>query len=103
MIENRSWDGAIIVGPAVLAPLQDVSILNSSFDAPAEGIFIEVSGDRPIVGVIGLRNVTINDCQFQNIGIIGTAESIAQFRRGMTGGNQDEPPGESSAAPSASG
>lgn len=83
LIENRRWDGALILGPAVLAPLGNVQISNSAFDALPEALFIEVPEDRPVVGVIGLQNVVFNDCEFRNVGIAGTAASIQTFRDGL--------------------
>lgn len=83
IIENAEWNGAIIVGPAVLAPLENVSFLNSTFDADADSLFIEVPEGRGIVGVIGLKNVTFNDCEFRNVGVAGTPASITKFREGM--------------------
>jgi hypothetical protein len=81
MIENRRWDGALILGPAVLAPLKDVQISNSSFDALPESLFLQVDEDRHLVGVVGVQNVVFNDCEFRNVGIVGTPASIAQFQQ----------------------
>jgi hypothetical protein len=83
LIENRHWDGALILGPAIVAPLNDVQITNSSFNAPPEALFVEVEEHRPIVGFVGLRNVSFNDCVFQNVGIAGTREAIETFRAVM--------------------
>jgi hypothetical protein len=91
MIENRRWVGALILGPAVLAPLDAVQITNSSFDAPPDAVFIAIEDNRPVVGVIGLRNVVFDDCQFQQVGIAGTPASIASFRQGMEEGSHAEP------------
>jgi len=87
LIENARWEGAIIMGPAVIAPLNDVTITNSNWGAPTEALFIEIDEDRPVVGLIGLKNVTFNDCEFRNIAIAGTPDSIADFKQGFT---QDE-------------
>lgn len=86
MIENARWEGAIIMGPAVLAPLEDVTITNSSFGAPPEALFIEIPENRVVIGIIGLKNVSFDDCEFRNVAIAGTPESIATFHAGITEG-----------------
>ena len=86
MIEDQSWTGAIIVGPAILAPLERVEIRNSSFDGDPDALFIEIPEGRGVIGVIGLKNVEFDDCEFRNIGIAGTPESISRFRAGLAPG-----------------
>ena len=83
LIERRTFERRIIVGPAVLAPLEGVTISNSSFDADPESLFIEIPDGRRVTGVIGLRHVTFERCEFRNIALAGTPESVAQFRQGF--------------------
>ncbi len=85
MLEDRTWKGAVIVGPAVLAPLDHVTFANSSFDGDPESLFINLEDGRKYIGLIGLKNVTFDDCEFRNIGIAGTADSIEAFRTGLNG------------------
>ena len=77
---------AIIVGPAILAPLERVEIRNSSFEGDPDALFIEIPEGRGVIGVIGLKNVEFDDCEFRNIGIAGTPESISRFRAGLASG-----------------
>lgn len=108
LIENRRWDGALILGPAVLAPLDNVQISNSAFDALPEALFIEVPEGSSVVGVIGIRNVIFNDCEFRSVGIAGTRASIENFRQGFGGSEggtiatQDSPPEEGGGSEDAS-
>jgi hypothetical protein len=83
MVENRDFKNAVIVGPAVLIPLKNVALRNSSFDGPEDAIFIELREDQTVVGFIGLQNVTFDACRFQNVALAGTAESIAKIRKGF--------------------
>jgi hypothetical protein len=84
MIEHRVFNKALVLGPAIIAPLERVTLTNSSFAGSPEALFIEVAEDRPIIGAIGLRDVTFSECRFENVGIMGTRESIAQFREGFS-------------------
>ncbi len=82
-IEHREFERAIILGPAVIVPLENVSFVSNEFAADLETLFIELPEDRGVVGMIGLRDVTFRDCRFENIGIAGTPESIARMREGF--------------------
>jgi hypothetical protein len=86
-VEDREWNGAIILGPAVVIPFENVQIISSNFDVPPEILFVELPLDRPVVGFVGLRNVTFRDCQFQGVGFAAPAEVIASFRDSIASGN----------------
>jgi len=83
LIENETFENALIVGPAVLAPLERVTIEGCLFDGTPESIFIEVPEGRRVLGVIGLRNTAFRKCEFRNIAILGTAKSVKGFRKGF--------------------
>ena len=76
LIENRRFEGALILGPAVLAPLDNVSFSNCVFDAPPEALFVEVNEGRPAVGMVVLRNLVFEKCRFQNVALAGTRETL---------------------------
>lgn len=84
MIEREDFRNALIVGPAVIAPLEAVRIQDCSFDGSPEALFIEVPENSVKVGVIGLQNVSFEHCEFRNISIIGTPASIARMQQGFT-------------------
>jgi hypothetical protein len=82
-VENKRFERAIILGPAVIAPAENVSFVRTTLSGIPESIFIEIPEGKPLQGVIGLRNVAFVDCRFQDIAIIGPAEAIKQFREGV--------------------
>jgi hypothetical protein len=88
VIRDRIFEDALIVGPAVIALLDRVTMANSSFEGDPDSLFIEIQPERGVIGVIGLVNTTFNRCRFQNIGIIGIPEAIAQMRAELTKGNE---------------
>lgn len=93
IVENKTFEDALILGPAILAPLGENTFSSCTFEGSPESIFYEVPPDRVLVGVVGIRNVTFTRCRLSAIGIIGTAESLKAFQ----GGFQPSPPeGESS-------
>lgn len=96
IIENRDYERALILGPAVFALLENVSFISGSFAGDPESMFIEVPQGRRVQGVVGLRNVRFHDCRFENIAIIGPPDMVAHIRSQI---QFDSPP----AAPDSSG
>jgi hypothetical protein len=82
-IENATFENALIVGPAVLAPITHTTIADCMFDGDPDSIFIEVPEGRRVTGIVGLINTTFRKCEFRNIAIMGTREAIAEFRKGF--------------------
>lgn len=82
-IENQTFENALIVGPAVLAPILNTTIADCTFDGDPDSIFIEVAENRRVTGIIGLVNTTFRKCEFRNIAIMGTRKAIAEFRKGF--------------------
>jgi hypothetical protein len=79
-IEHKSYERALIFGPAVIALLGNVSFVNGSFAGHPDAMFIEVPEKKWVQGVIGLQDVTFTDCRFENIAIIGPRDLIEQLR-----------------------
>ena len=84
LVEDRKFEDCEILGPAVLAPLNSVHFLNSSFDGTFGGIFREVPEGQLLVGVIGLQRVVFDRCKFTNIGIVATHEFITLAYEGFS-------------------
>jgi len=84
-ISHRTFERALVLGPAVLALQNNVSFLTGSFAGHPDAMFIEVPEGKWVQGVIILEDVTFRDCRFENIGIIGTREQIEQIRSGIAG------------------
>jgi hypothetical protein len=93
LIENQEFVDALLVGPAVIAPLEGVEINECTFDGDAESLFIEVPEGKRVVGVIGLRNVKFRRCEFRNVAVAGTPLSIDRFRQGFNQPPQIVPQG----------
>jgi hypothetical protein len=83
LIEDRKFEDCEILGPAVLAPLEGVHFLNSQFEGPFESVFREVPEGVSLRGVVGLRRVIFDRCEFTNIGIVGTEDFIQMAARGF--------------------
>lgn len=83
-IEGYEFSNCRIIGPAILALLDNVSLLHSTWNAPGlDAVFWEVPPERgPVVGVVAVRNCTFSNCTFDNIGLAAPPE----FRRKMEEG-----------------
>jgi len=83
LIEDRTYEDAVILGPAMLVPVGEVTLDSNEFLADPKGLFIEFPEGAPIQGGIGLRNVTFRRCEFRNVAIAGPPQLIAQLRAGF--------------------
>jgi hypothetical protein len=93
-IENATFENALIVGPAVIAPIEKTTIIDCTFDGDPDSIFIAGLEGRRVTGIIGLINTTFRKCEFRNIAIMGTAKAIDEFRKGFK-----NPPPEAASRP----
>ncbi len=75
--QRRGLRGSLaFVGPAVIAPMGDVTMVHCTWDAPNfEAVFWEVDPEeRPfIVGVVAFVNCTFSRCVFSDVGVAGDA------------------------------
>lgn len=78
-ITGRRYENALIVGPAMLAPLDRVTFRDSTFDGSWDAVFFPVADGRFVRGVIGLIDVEFRGCRLENIGIIATPEAIERL------------------------
>jgi hypothetical protein len=83
LIENKTYTNALIVGPAVMVLIENVALRDNTFAGDNEALFIELPEGRRVIGVIGLRNVTFERCEFRNVSIAGTPDNIAEFKKGF--------------------
>lgn len=86
LIEGRTFEDALVLGPAVILPLGGLTMEDSTIDGTPEAIFIVIADKRPITGVIGLVECTFRRCRLQNIAIAGSAEIVENFKKAMGGG-----------------
>lgn len=87
-IDGYAFVNCRIIGPAVLAFLQNVTVTHSGFDAPGlDAVFWVVPPERGVVvGVVGVSNCLFSRCTFEGIGIAGPPELLAQFEADFTNG-----------------
>jgi hypothetical protein len=88
LLEDLEFSNCRIIGPAVLAILDNVSIIGCRWDAPGfEALFWEVAPTRPVVvGAVGVRNTTFANCSFENVGVAGPPGLREVFGRGFANG-----------------
>lgn len=88
IIEGQEFHDALIVGPAVIALLDRVTMINCGFDGDEDSLFIEVAPDRGVLGVVGIVNTRFERCRFQNIGIVGPPEAVALMKEELFKGTE---------------
>jgi hypothetical protein len=75
LITERTFEDCIIVGPAVIALIDQVTMLSPVWDASRlEEVFIEVPTGSFVIGPIGLIRCTFIRCRFHGIGVMGTPQ-----------------------------
>lgn len=89
-IEGYEFSGCRLIGPAVLAFVDDNTLTGCTFDAPGlEALFWEVPPNRgPVVGAVAVAvaNCMFSGCRFEMIGIAGPPEARAMLQQGFSGG-----------------
>ena len=73
MITHRQFEDAVILGPAVLAPL-GASFIDCVFEGSFDSMIIVVEEGSIKQGIIGLQQVLFHRCRLRNIALIGTSE-----------------------------
>ncbi len=98
-VVDRVFERAIILGPAVMLPVEKVAFERVGFTGSIDAMLIEIPEGKAAQGVVGLRNVSFIDCLFQDIAIIGTTETLASIRAAFTNRSGESPAQGSAAAP----
>ncbi len=83
VIMGRTFENCHFHGPAIITFTGIITVIENSFDANLDLVFIEVP-ERSIWGAIAFHDCTLLRCTFHRIGIIGTAELKEKFRAGST-------------------
>jgi hypothetical protein len=85
-LEGLEFSNCRIIGPAVLVPLDDVTIVHCSWDAPGfDAIYWEVPPEQNyVVGAVGVTRCTFSNCRFEQIGIAGPPAFRAQMETGFS-------------------
>ena len=75
MVEGRVFEDKEIRGPAMVTPVEEVTVKDCTWGAPFDQMFHSTEKTR-LVGVIGLRNVTFLRCVFRDIGFLARPNFI---------------------------
>jgi hypothetical protein len=86
-IEGYEFSNCRIIGPAILAFVEGVTVSHCAWEAPGlDAIFWPVPAERgPVVGVVSVVNSTFSNCHFELIGVAGPPEMRAHLEAGFTG------------------
>ena len=82
-IEGQEFSNCRIIGPAILALLDRVTVSHCGWDAPGlDAVFWEVPPERGVViGAIGVIDCTFSNCTFENVGVAGLPELRSVLER----------------------
>lgn len=82
MVRNCSFVNCLIIGPAVLAPLEGTSLQNNIFTSPnaAAMFWIIEDGREEVIGAVGLEHCVFENCRFERIGFSGPEHLRAAFQ-----------------------
>jgi hypothetical protein len=81
ILTGKVFRDCSIFGPAIMALLDNVSLLSPSFEGQLDAILWEIPESREmVIGAIGLQNCVFERCRFFGIGLAGPPDLIARFR-----------------------
>jgi hypothetical protein len=85
LLDGFEFDNCTVLGPAVLAVLDNVTMTYNSFEGDFSSILWEVPVSRTmVIGAIGIRNSAFKNCRFEGVGLAGPPELGAALRKGLT-------------------
>lgn len=82
VIDGHDFESCHLVGPAVVAPLDNVHLEHNEIAGSLDALLLELPESTQQIGIIGLRNVTIRRCRLERIGIAGTPQFVMEFKFG---------------------
>lgn len=85
VIHDVRFENCQIVGPAVLALVDNVTISGAGFDAPGpEALLWPIPPTRTaVMGAVGLVNVEFLSCRFQRIGLAIPEQQLPEALAGF--------------------
>ncbi len=85
LLDGHEFSNCRIVGPAVFALLDNVTITGCRWDtSDLNALFWLVHEDRPmVVGAVGVRNCVFSGCGFEQVGLAGPAELFQILKSGF--------------------
>lgn len=87
VLHGLTFEGCHLIGPAVLALLNDITMSENSFEGPPDAVIWEVPEGRVLLGVIGLDNCAFYGCRFTNVSLALPPDLASTFRRDLGGGS----------------
>ena len=86
VLDDLTFSNCQIIGPAVIVPLDEVSIVRCGWDTPDfNTLFWEITPDRAaVIGAIGLTRCTFSACNFISVGIGGNNDFRATMESGFS-------------------
>ncbi|MCX2963151.1 hypothetical protein [Gordonia aquimaris] len=84
LIENVTFKNCVLIGPAVLALVEGVTMSGCEIEGTEEGVFWVVPAEREyVVGAVGLRDCRLYSCHLQRIGLAIPERVLPEMRRGF--------------------
>lgn len=82
IIEDHEFEGCHLMGPAIVAPLDGVTLAGNQFSGDLDSVLLEMPDGAHQVGIIGLRRVSIHSCRIDRIGFAGGEQFCLDFKFG---------------------
>lgn len=85
LLVDLQFEHCEIIGPAVLAILENVTLAGCRFDAPNETalLWLIPTGRDVIMGAVGARRVEFFSCKFTRVGLAIPEVNLEDFKRGF--------------------
>lgn len=74
----------LIIGPAIIAVLDRVSLVNNTFEGEPSSILWEIPLHKTVLGPVGVTDCSFTNCTFRAIGLAGPPDFIAKFRLALS-------------------
>lgn len=86
VITNQVFENCLIVGPAVIAPIDGGFTLQGCDLGGSEDALLWDVSDRPhLIGAIGLVDCHFIGCRFENVGLAGSTAFLDRIRVDVMG------------------
>jgi len=87
ILEGLTFQNCRIIGPAVLVPQGQTSLVHCGFDTPnVDAVFWDIPPTRSfVVGAIAIVDCTFSSCTFSQIGLGGPPELRQMLEQALSG------------------
>ena len=83
VLEGYTFEGCRIRGPAVMLFLGDVKFSQCTFEH--RDFIFEIEPNRSFFGMIGIKKISFEGCEFDRIGLAGSREFVGKFKKELLG------------------